>query len=93
MRRRDFITGIVGLAAWPRAARAQKSKPTARIGVIMGIGENDPEAGPRVEALEAGGASLAGSRVAICGSNIAGPQATRIARNVLRKKSSNSSLT
>jgi len=54
MRRRDFITGIVGLAAWPRAARAQKSKPTARIGVIMGIGENDPEAGPRVEALEAG---------------------------------------
>lgn len=54
MRRREFITGIVGLTAWLRAARAQKSKPTARIGVIMGIGENDPEAGPRVEALEAG---------------------------------------
>jgi putative ABC transport system substrate-binding protein len=59
MRRREFITGIVGSAAWLRAARAQKSKPTARIGVIMGIGENDPEAGPRVEALEAGLRELA----------------------------------
>jgi putative ABC transport system substrate-binding protein len=54
MRRRDFITVIGGTVAWPLAARAQKSEPTARIGVVMGIGDSDPEAGPRVEALEAG---------------------------------------
>ena len=54
MRRRDFITVIGGTVAWPLAARAQKSEPTARIGVIMGIGENDPEAGPRVEMIASG---------------------------------------
>src|ERR1700756_5253225 len=54
MRRREFITLVGGGAAvWPLVAGAEPM-PTARIGVLMGIGENDPEAGPRVEALEAG---------------------------------------
>jgi putative ABC transport system substrate-binding protein len=54
MRRRDFVTLLGGTMIWPRAARAQRPDRLTRIGVLMGIGENDPEAGPRVEALEQG---------------------------------------
>src|ERR1700760_1069921 len=54
MRRRDFITLVGGTMLSPLAAHAQRSAGITRIGVLMGIGENDPEAGPRVEALEQG---------------------------------------
>src|ERR1700759_285887 len=54
MRRRDIITLFGGMMMSPLAARAQQSEKVTRIGVLMGIGENDPEAGPRVEALEQG---------------------------------------
>jgi putative ABC transport system substrate-binding protein len=54
MRRRDFITLFGGTMMLPLAARAQQSERITRIGVLMGIGENDPEAGPRAEALEQG---------------------------------------
>jgi putative tryptophan/tyrosine transport system substrate-binding protein len=44
MRRREFITGLGGAAAWPLAARAQRPDRARRVGVFMGLDENDPDA-------------------------------------------------
>jgi putative ABC transport system substrate-binding protein len=54
MRRRDFVTLLGGTMIWPVAAHAQHPERITRIGVLMGIADNDPEAGPRVAALEGG---------------------------------------
>jgi putative ABC transport system substrate-binding protein len=52
MRRREFIAGLGGVAAWPLMARAQPTR-VARIGYVSGTG-NAADRGPFVEALQQG---------------------------------------
>jgi putative ABC transport system substrate-binding protein len=52
MRRRDFITGIVGSTVWPLAAPAQQQPQIAHIG-FLGLGPAAAQSN-RVKALRAG---------------------------------------
>jgi putative ABC transport system substrate-binding protein len=55
MKRREFITLIVGAAApWPLAARAQPAERVRRIAVLMNNAEDDPEGQARAEAFRQG---------------------------------------
>jgi putative ABC transport system substrate-binding protein len=48
IRRREFVAGLGGAAAWPLAARAQQGGRMRRIGVLMNLASDDPESVARI---------------------------------------------
>jgi putative ABC transport system substrate-binding protein len=58
IRRREFIAGLAGAAAWPLSARAQQPDGMRRVAFLHALAENDPEAQQRVAVLREGLARL-----------------------------------
>jgi putative ABC transport system substrate-binding protein len=55
MRRREFIGGVgAAVSVWPSRVRAQPSERKRRIGVLVGLAENDPEVKARLAGLRQG---------------------------------------
>ena len=53
MRRRELIAGLA-MAAWPISASGQEANRVRRIGVLVGLSQDDPGMKPRLIALRQG---------------------------------------
>jgi putative ABC transport system substrate-binding protein len=90
MKRREFISLLGGVAAWPLAARAQQGERVRRVGVLMGLAGNDPETMVRLAKLRQQLGQLGWSE----GSNLhidirfapAGEQAQAMAKEVVAQQ-------
>jgi putative ABC transport system substrate-binding protein len=51
MKRREFIAGLAGVAAWPEAALTQQGERPKRIAVLMNLGADDAEGHSRIAAF------------------------------------------
>jgi hypothetical protein len=86
MRRREFIAGLGGAAAWPVVARTQQIERMRRIGVLTGYGENDPAGKKAVSAFTQALAGLVGPMNAkTCGWTFGGTAVTAIGYERLRR--------
>jgi putative tryptophan/tyrosine transport system substrate-binding protein len=54
MKRREFLSVVSGIVAWPLAAQAQERDATRRIGVLVGLSEDDVDMIARLAALRQG---------------------------------------
>src|SRR6266404_3559117 len=54
MKRREFIVGLGGAAAWPLVAWAQQTDRIRRIGILTGQAADDPQWIARFDALKKG---------------------------------------
>jgi putative ABC transport system substrate-binding protein len=54
MTRREFLTRVGGVGAWPLTARAQQREPMGRVGVLEGFAESNREGQERAAAFREG---------------------------------------